>query len=101
MNPNPLSPERATQIGVSLTRWSEIGTGKIIDPRSEAEVAGLRNFFSSVMVEHGNELLACWLAVRSEYEPLIQVIERIGQRIAGIKAARAAEQAKPEEKKND
>lgn len=87
----PLTPEKASQIGVALQRYREIGASAIINPRNEAELTGLRNFFCQVMIDHGNEFMGCWMAVRSEYEPLVQVIERIAQRISSIGAARNAQ----------
>lgn len=87
---NPLSPERAQEIGRCLQRYSEIGTSTIINPRDEAEKLGLEKFFTQVMVEHGSEFMGCWMAIRTEYEPLVQVLARIGQRITSVNRPPAA-----------
>ena len=87
----PLTPERASEIGRALDRYKQIGSSTIINPRDEAELTGLKNFFSTVMVEHGSEFMGCWMAIRTEYEPLVQVIERISSRIIGIRQNREAE----------
>ena len=90
----PLTPERASEIGRALDRYKQIGSSTIINPRDEAELTGLKNFFSTAMVEHGSEFMGCWMAVRTEYEPLVQVIERIASRIGSISANRKAQEAK-------
>ena len=88
----PLTPERANEIGRALQRFAEIGNTKIINPRDEAELNGLKKFFSDVMVAHGSEFMGCWMAIRTEYEPLVQVIERISTRIRAIGAAKTQSQ---------
>lgn len=89
----PLTPEKAQQISAALARFKELGSTHIINPRNEAELTGLKNFFSTVMLEHGSELVGCWIAVRTEYEPLVQVVERIATRISAINRSRVKSQA--------
>jgi hypothetical protein len=89
----PLSGEKAQQIAAALARFREIGNNKIINPRDEAEITGLKNFFSQVIIEHGNELLGNWIVVRQEYEPLVQTVERIADRIVAIRTNRNNERA--------
>jgi hypothetical protein len=88
-----LTPEKAQSISAALQRYSELGSSRIIDPRNEAELTGLKNFFSNVLIEHGREFMGCWLAIRQEYEPLVQVIERIATRISAINRSRTSAQA--------
>jgi hypothetical protein len=95
----PLTPQKATQISVALNRFREIGANKIINPRDEAELTGLRNFFSQVMIDHGSEFMGCFIAVRNEYEPLIQIIDHVTTRIQGIRQSRALQQAAAEQNK--
>jgi hypothetical protein len=92
-NPSPLSGEKAQQIISALQRFNELDGGSaIVNPRNEAELTGLKNFFSTVLVEHGFELMGNWIAVRDEYEPLVQVIERVANRVSSITANRRLQQ---------
>jgi hypothetical protein len=61
----------AQQIGGAIQRLREIGSSVIIDPKNEAEQKALNNYLATTLPQYANELLACWIAVRNEYEPLI------------------------------
>lgn len=92
--PEPLSGQEAQQIVNSLQRFQELnGASAIINPRDEAELTGLKNFFAAAMVKHGFELMGNWIAVRDEYEPLVQVVERVASRIVSIRDNRAKQTA--------
>lgn len=87
--PEPLHPGRAQQISVALARHRELTGGKlIVNPRDEAEIRGLEKFFQEVMVQHGSEFMGCWIAIRQEYEPMVQVAARFLERITAINARR-------------
>jgi hypothetical protein len=106
---NPLSPEIANQIGGAIQRLSQLSESKIVTQESDAEKAGLTNFLQRVVVEHADELIASWYAVRMEYEPLVNGFAGLMARASGIlkrkeefirqheaaKAAEAAEQQQP------
>lgn len=98
-NPSPLTEAKANEIVRALQRFGELkgSDSLIINPRNEAEITGLKNFLASSMIEHGSEFMGCWVAVRSEYEPLIQVLERIGSRLTGIRNNRVQQQLAAQE----
>ena len=94
-----MSGEKAQAIIAALQRFNDLnGHSTIINPRDEAELTGLKNYFAAALAEHGFELMGNWIAVRDEYEPLVQVIERVGNRVMSIRANRlASQQQKPVE----
>lgn len=71
MNQVKLTFESASALAGALTRLTELSANEIINPKDEAEKKGLEQFLSNNVPQHLNELLACWFAVRNEYEPLI------------------------------
>lgn len=81
---NELTQEVAEQIGGALQRLKEIGSSTIIAPQHEAEQKGLIQFLSRVLLEHADEMLACWMAVKVEYEPLVLGIAGVLSRSNGI-----------------
>lgn len=91
--PTPLSIETATQIAGAIARLQEIGHSTIIDPKSEAEQKGLQQFLANTLPQHSNELIACWFAVKTEYEPLIQGVQGL------LRRATAAQPKQPEQPK--
>lgn len=94
--PNVITPEKMQQVIIGLARLRELGSTIIIDPKNEAEVLGLKKFLGEFFLEHGNELVGCWIAVRQEYEPMIQTIERIANRIFTIRQQnRQSNEAEP------
>ena len=70
---NVLTPEKVQQLIAAVARLKEIGGSTIIDPRNEAEQVGLKKF------------IGCWVAVRQEYEPLVQTLERIANRVFSVR----------------
>lgn len=91
--PAPLAPELVQKIIEAQVRLRELGGhNTIIDPKSEAEVTGLKRFLGEVLTTHSSELIGCWVAVHQEYEPLIQTLERIFNRVSKINEQRRAAQ---------
>lgn len=84
-NQNVITPEKMQQVIFAFARLRELGSTVIIDPKNEAEVVGLKKFLGDFFLEHGNELVGCWVAVRQEYEPLVQTIERIANRVLTVR----------------
>lgn len=42
-------------------------------------------FLSRLFLDHANEFLAVWFAVADEYEPMINFIARVTQRISALR----------------
>lgn len=83
-----LTDLKVQQLINSIARYRELSESKIINPHSEIEIAGLKNFFADLMLNHGSEFVGCWVAIRTEYEPMIQVAARAFERITAINAKR-------------
>ena len=66
-----LSEQVATEIAGSLHRLNELGDSTIVNPATEAEVKGLRQYLANTLPQYANELIANWFIMRNEYEPLI------------------------------
>jgi hypothetical protein len=84
----PLTPEKVQQISAALSRFREIGSLIVIDPRSEAELTGLKNFFANVLLEHGSEFVGSWIAAKYEYEPLLTAVSHVAGRVSAAIASR-------------
>ena len=67
-----LNEHVATELGGALQRIAELSGKKIIESTDAAEKRGLEAFVQRVMVEHATEFVGCWLAMRTQYRPLIQ-----------------------------
>ena len=88
MNTETLTPETVQRLIEAQARLRELGgESTIINPRNEAEIVGLKKFIGETMSAYANEFIGCWVAVRQEYEPLIQTLERIGNRIFSVRSA--------------
>jgi hypothetical protein len=90
-----MSPQKANEIMNAFARYKFLTDNKsaLVTPdnsRNEAEITGLKGFLSNAFIEYGGELMGCWLAVRQEYEPLVQVVSSILHRADGIRAENAA-----------
>ncbi len=103
-NPNvPLTHAEGTQLGEVYARWVELRNQSIKTPTSAAEIKGCAEFLGNTLVAHASEFIGCWMAVRNEYEPMLGLLSRVSQRIAGINkqqadaraSAEAAQQAEP------
>lgn len=67
-----LTEAKASEIAGAIQRLNELGDSTIINPATEAEVKGLRNYLANTLPQYANELLGCWFVMHNEYEPLIQ-----------------------------
>lgn len=83
----PLTGQQIQNIGVAYARLMELKSQKVLTVNTETEVRGLLEFLSGELIAHTDELLACWLAVKTEYEPILHCIARAASRIVGIQNA--------------
>lgn len=91
--PKPLTAQQIQNIGAAYARLIELKSQKVLTVNTETEVRGLLEFLSSELIAHADELIASWLAVRTEYEPILHCIARAASRINGIQAAHTARRA--------
>lgn len=84
--PLRLTAKDAEQIGGALQRLHELRNQSIQTPTQDAEIAGLVEFLAPRLMEHAHELLGMWYVVRHEYEPLVNNIARILNRVNVVQA---------------
>lgn len=94
----PLTLQEVNQLGGALHRLYELKQQSVLTPTLEAEVRGLIEFLSAGLIEHGSELIGCFIAVKTEYEPALNLLATISNRVNHIHAARAAKTNAPEGK---
>jgi len=68
--PQPIRQEEAAKVAHAIRRLRVLRQTTIHSPRSEAELNGLSAFVQNFLAAHADELVGCWFAVHSEYEPL-------------------------------
>lgn len=85
----PLTPQQIQNIGAAYARLIELKQQKVLTINTETEVKGLLEFLSSELIAHADEFIACWLAVRTEYEPILRCIARATTRVQGMRATPA------------
>lgn len=86
----PLTMSGVNSLGGALHRLHELKAQSVLTPNLEAEVRGLIEFLSAGLIEHASELIACWVAVKTEYEPALNLLATMSNRVNHIHAARAA-----------
>lgn len=67
----PLNLQSVKAIADAYKTYTEISAKKIRTPNDDSEQSGLLQFLQEQLVANASELLGCWIAVRTEYEPLI------------------------------
>jgi hypothetical protein len=81
--PITLTIEAANEIGGALLEIKELvelqKTTKL-EPTSEAKLRSLTEFVQSKLVENANELLGCFLTIKTEYAPLCNSIAHVLRR---------------------
>jgi hypothetical protein len=82
----PLTVQEASTIGGALQRYRELSetTPLIQTAEGEAEKRGLRDFLNEKLLLHADIFLGSFFVVKTEYEPGLQVLARLAQRIAAI-----------------
>lgn len=88
--PVALTMQQIQNIGAAYARLLELKSQKVLTVNTETEVRGLLEFLSSELIAHADEFIACWLAVRTEYEPILSCIARATNRIQGMRAPKRA-----------
>lgn len=73
---------------LGIRRLQEIAQAAIVTPNLEAEKAGIVSFLQNTLFNHADELLACWSAVRFEYEPFVGSLSLVFDRISSIRRTR-------------
>ena len=71
-----------------IRRLQAIEKTAIITPNIEAEKSGITAFLQNILLGHADELLACWSAVRFEYEPFVGSVSLVMDRINSIRRTR-------------
>lgn len=99
--PSPLTIQQINNIGAAYARLIELRDQKVVTVNTEAELKGLIEFLSKELIDNADELLACWLAVKTEYEPALSLLSRISIRVAGLNHRRAEILAKQEQRSNN
>ena len=84
--PKLFTRNEAETLGNAVARWHELRDNIIKTPTSDAELKGLTEFIATQAVEHIDELIGCWFTIRDEYEPILNLISRVGQRVNSINA---------------
>lgn len=92
-----LTVQDIQNIGAAYARLIELRDQKVVTVNTEAELKGLIEFLSKELIDNADELLACWLAVKTEYEPALSLLSRISIRVAGLNHRRAELLAKQNE----
>jgi len=87
-NGTALSEQDGLQAIQGIRRLQAIAKQSILTPNVEAEKAGIMSFLQKTLLEHGDELLACWSAVRFEYEPFVGSISLVMDRVNSIRKNR-------------
>lgn len=83
MNNAPLTLQKSLEMAGAVQELAKLSESKIITPEAEARKKGLEAFLRDASYEHASELVACHLAVATEYEPLIKGIAGLLRR-AGL-----------------
>jgi hypothetical protein len=86
---NKLTEEKAHEITGALNRLAELSQSKLVLPGTEEEKAKLERYLQNEARQHLGELLGTWFVVRREYEPLINVLTTVSQRIGFVAQQRA------------
>lgn len=97
----PLTKEEAAKLGGAFQRFTELRAKAVKTEAEVAELTGLSEYLAITLIDHAAEFIGCWFAVRDEYEPILGLLARVGQRVSGITAMQqaaynAAQQPAPE-----
>lgn len=96
-NNKPLTMSGVNSLGGALHRLHELKAQSVLTPTLEAEVRGLIEFLSAGLIEHADELIACWVIMHTEYQPILNLLASVGSRVSGIQAQREIRSAKANE----
>lgn len=93
-----LSNAKAMEIAGALARLKEIGSSAptILAPGAvdnQAEAAELINYLATNLIEHGAELIGGFIALKTEYGPLVAALLPIFNRVTATIAQAQANEA--------
>lgn len=99
-----LNLNKAVQMAGAVRELVSLQNQKIVTAETDAKKAGLEKFLREAAYTHVNELVACFIAVNTEYEPFLQsvglMLRRIGfvaqQPTGGVEAPADTGDAKEE-----
>jgi hypothetical protein len=95
----PLTPELGAQLRQAVHTLRNMNEINILTPDREKQIIEAQSFLQQLMPRYADELVACWFAVRTEYEPLITVLTPVISRVnSTIKMNRARQQQQAEGK---
>jgi len=83
-----LTEEQGQNAIIAIRRLHELNKQTILTPNLEGEKVGLQKFIGDVVSQHADELLACWSAVRFEYEPFVGSLSLVFDRVTSIRRSR-------------
>lgn len=109
INPPPpnnlLTADECQKIAGALQRLNEIkdancivslhGVNQNDAKRTEQECRDLIEYLSVTLIKHARELVGCWFVVKGEYNPLIQSLVPLVQRINANLAAQEKRNTPP------
>jgi hypothetical protein len=79
-----LTADKAREIIGAIARLGELGSNIIVDASTAAERQALKKWLGEALVEHSGELMGCWVAIRQEYEPLVNALAGVLPRALAI-----------------
>jgi len=82
--PTVLTVEQFEKIAGALQELKAIKKSAVINPNNEAQAQGLISFLADEFITHGEEFLGCYVAVKKEYEPLINLVARVQYRVSDV-----------------
>ena len=89
----PISDQLGQQLMESVQKLAKLNASAIVTPQSDALKKGITEFLQRALFEHADELVACWIAVHYEYEPLVGAFGSVIRRFSIMQAAMANAQA--------
>lgn len=78
----PLNLQSVKSIADAYKTYTELAAKKVRTANDDSEQSGLQQFLQEQLLANTSELLGCWIAVRTEYEPLIAGCSALVRRAA-------------------
>lgn len=89
----PLKPEEAMKIAQSFARLQHLRNATIKQVADDAEIKGHIEFLAPQFLEHASEFIGCWFVMHNEYEPLINSLMPLANRVLSLMQQAQAAQA--------
>lgn len=90
-----LNLNKAVQMAGAVRELVALQNQKIVTAETDAKKAGLEKFLREAAYTHVNELVACFIAVNTEYEPFLQSVGLMLRRIGFVAQAQGQVEAPP------